>query len=194
MIHQELWNTLKKIDPKEVERRSLASYTAENECFTLKIFNRDYFIYPKKQIIQSVDAPSESPVFYLYLASINYLIGAKDIPLDGRWVSEKEFPSGLLFFRGQHEMPAGKIEEMYGQDKKGFISVCRKLGGIAIEGGDAAFELRVFPRLPVRLILWLADEEFPARLTYLFDRTANVHFLLDGIWAAGRLIEAFLTG
>jgi hypothetical protein len=193
MIHQELWNTLKKMDPEEVERRSLASYTAENECFTLKIFNRDYFIYPKKQIIKAVDAPTEPPVFFLHLSSVNYLIGAKDISLDGRWVSEKEFPSGPLFFRGPHEMPAGKIEEMYGQDKKGFITVCQQLGGIAIDGGDAAFELLVFPRLPVRLILWLADEEFPARLAYLFDRTANVHLLLDGIWAVGKLTEAFLT-
>jgi len=127
------------------------------------------------------------------LAAVNYLIGAKNIPLDGRWVSEKEFPSGPLFFRGPHEMPAGKIEEMYGQNKEGFISVCQRLEGKKVEGGDAAFELLVFPRFPMRLILWLADEEFPARLTYLFDRTANVHLHLDGIWAAGNLVEVLLN-
>ncbi|MFC2164408.1 DUF3786 domain-containing protein [Acidobacteriota bacterium] len=193
MIHQELWKTLKKLDPKEVERRSLASYDTKNKNFTLTICNCDYFISPEEQLIQATDSPTDPPVFYLHLAAVNYLIGAKDIPLDGRWVSEKEFPSGPLFFRGPHEMPAGKIVEMYGQNIEGFISVCQRLEGKKVEGGDAAFELLVFPRFPMRLILWLADEEFPARVSYLFDRTANVHLRLDGIWAAGNLVESLLT-
>lgn len=193
MIHQELWNTLKKLDPTDVERRSLASYDAKKECFTLKICHRDYIISPKEQLIQAANSPSEPPVFFLHLASVNYLIGAKNIPLDGRWVSEKEFPSGPLFFRGPHEMAAEKIEKKYGQDRDGFISSCRRVGGNQIKGGDVAFELLVFPRIPVRLILWLADEEFPARFIYLFDRTANAHLHLDGIWAVGKLIEVLLT-
>ncbi len=193
MIHQELWNTLKKQAPAEVERRSLAFYNAKNECFTLKILNRDYFIYPKEQNIHAVDGPSEPPAFFLHLAAVNYLIGAKDIPLDGRWVSEKELPSGPMFFRGPHEMPSRKIEDMYGQNKNGFVTACQGLGGSKIEGGDVAFEMLAFPRFPARLILWLADEEFPARISYLFDRTANDHLRLDGIWAAGNLVEIFLT-
>jgi len=193
MINQELWNTLKKLDPMEVERRSLARYDIKNNTYTLKICNRDYIVKPDEHIIQPAESPSEPPIFFLYLASVNYLIGAENIPLDGRWVSVKEFPSGPLFFRGPHAMAAGKIEDMYGQDVDGFSTVCQRLGGIQVEAGDAAFELPVFPRLPVRLILWLADEEFPARLTYLFDRTANVHLHLDGIWAVGELIEILLT-
>jgi hypothetical protein len=192
MINQELWNALKSLDPKEVARRSLAFFDTLERKFTLKVYNRDYIISPEEQLIQAVDSPSEPPVFFLHLAAVNYLIGAKDIPLDGRWVSVKEFPSGPLFFRGPHEMPAGKIEDRYGQDLEGFALTCQQLGGIQVEGGDVASELLVFPRLPVRILLWLKDEEFPARLTYLFDRTANLHLLLDGIWAVGKLIETFL--
>ena len=193
MINQELWKTLRKMDPIEVTRRSLASYDAKNKSFTLKILNRDYIISPDEQLIQATGSPFEPPAFFFHLASVNYLIGAKDVPLDGRWVSEKEFPSGPMFFRGPHEMPALKLEEIYGKNRKGFVTACQQLGGNKVNGGDVAFELLVFPRLPVKLILWLADEEFPARLTYLFDRTANVHLLLDGIWTVSKLIEVLLV-
>jgi hypothetical protein len=193
MINQELWNTLKSMDPVEVERRSLAAYNSENKHFTLNVCHRDYLVYPEKQLIQAAESPSEPPIFFLHLAAVNYLIGAKDIPLVGRWVGVKEFPSGPLFFRGPHEMPTGRIVDLFGRDRHGFASACQKWGGIPVEGGDVAFELLVFPRLPVRMLLWLKDKEFPARLTYLFDSTANVHLLLDGIWAVGKLLEFLLT-
>lgn len=192
MINQELWNTLKATDPLEVERRSLAIYSDNNKCFRLRVCHRDYLIYPEDQLIQAADSPADPPIFFLHLAVVNYLIGAKDVLLDGRWVSAKEFASGPLFFRGPHEMPDGKIKELYGQNKDGFVAACQQLGGSQVEGGDVAYELPVFPRLPVRMILWLKDDEFPARLTYLFDRTANVHLLLDGIWSVGKLLETLL--
>jgi len=193
MINQELWNTLKKRNPEDVEQRSLASYNTQHKNYVLTICNHNHLIFPHEQIIQAADSPSTPPVFFLHLAAVNYLIGAKAIPLDGRWVSVKEFPSGPMFFRGPHEMPAKKIEAIYGQDRNGFVASGQRLGGREVEGGDVALELSVFPRLPVRLILWLADEEFPARLTYLFDRTAHSHLYLDGLWAVGKLIENLLT-
>jgi hypothetical protein len=193
MINQELWNTLKTMEPPDVERRCLTWYDPEKKQFKLKVCNRDYIISPEEQLIQDIESSSESPVFFLHLAAVNYLLGAKDVPLDGRWVSVKEFPSGPLFFRGPHKMPDVRIIELYGQNTDGFISACQQLGGVQVDGGDTAFELLVFPRLPVRIILWRADEEFPARLTYLFDRTANVHLHLDGIWAVGKLVESLLT-
>lgn len=193
MINQELWNKLKSLDPTEVKSRSLAEYDVQTKHFTLKVCNRDFLINPEEQNIRAADSPSDPPIFFLHLAAVNYLISAKDVPLDGRWMDAKEFPSGPLFFRGPHEMPTGKIEALFGQDRDGFIKAGQRLGANPIEGGDAAFELFVFPRLPVRLLLWLEDDEFPARFTYLFDRTANVHLLLDGIWSVGKLIEAFLT-
>ena len=193
MIHQELWNTLKTLDPAELERRSRARYDAENKYFAIKVCQREYLIYPEEQLIKTADSSSEPPVFFLHLAAVNYLIGARDVPLDGRWVSVKEFPSGPLFFRGPHEMPTEKLEKLYGQNSDAFVSAYQRLGGSRVEGGDVAVEVFVFPRLPVRILLWLEDEEFPARISYLFDRTANVHLHLDGIWAVGKLLEALLT-
>ena len=47
---------------------------------------------------------------------------------------------------------------------------CEKLQGKKLEGGDAAYELPLFPFLPVVLRFWDADEEFPASLQLLVDQ------------------------
>ena len=191
MIDKELWNTLETMDPNEVSRRSLADYNPIAHNYSLEIFNYDCIVFPEKRTHQYGNvSPPRASEFYLELSVINYLIGANDIPLIGQWVSEKQFPSGPIFFRGNHEMPSRKITSVFGSNRDDFASISLSLGAEKVEGGDIAFEFRVFPRLPVRLLLWLEDDEFPARLSYLFDKTAHLHFKLDGLWAVGKLIES----
>jgi len=193
VIPEKLWNILNSLDPTEVSRRSLAAYDEEIRGYSLKILNSDYLIFPEKRIIQASDSPSPLSLdFYLQLSSINYLIGAKDVPLSGHWVSEKHFPTGPIFFRGPHEMPTRKLEKTFGQDLDGFTSASSASGGKKVEGGDVAYEFLVFPKVPVKIILWLADEEFPARVSYLFDRTANIHLQLDALYAVGKVLESAL--
>lgn len=192
-IHEELWNSLDSLDPLEVSRRSLASYEEKIRGYSLKILDGDYLIFPEKRLIQTAGSPAEQPLdFYLQLSCINYLLGAKDIPLSGQWVSEKQFPSGPIFFRGPHEMPTRKLEQIFSQDPDGFTTASSASGGKKVEGGDIAYEFLVFPKIPTRIILWLADEEFPARVSYLFDRTANIHLQLDAIYAVGKVLESAL--
>jgi hypothetical protein len=40
-----------------------------------------------------------------------------------------------------------------------------------------------FPRVPVTLILWGADEEFSARAGMFFDVTCEQHLPMDVIWS-----------
>lgn len=47
---------------------------------------------------------------------------------------------------------------------------CRALGGKPAEKGDVAYELALFPFLPLLLRFWDADEDFPASLQLLVDR------------------------
>jgi hypothetical protein len=189
MISEDLWNTLSGLDVIDVERRSLSKYNPETQSYRLRILNREYDISPPNRSVKPAESfPDQSPDFYLQLAAVNYLIGAKDLPLIEKWTAETQFPSGPLFFRGPHKMPTQKLEMVFGRNQDGFASLSLSFGGKRVDGGDCAFEFFFFPRLPVRLILWLADEEFPARMIFLFDQSANQHFKLDGLWAVGKAL------
>ena len=58
---------------------------------------------------------------------------------------------------------------------------------------DAAWVIDALPRVPVALLWWDADDEFPARAELLFDRTATNHLPTDGCaivgsWLTTRLV------
>jgi hypothetical protein len=193
MISEDLWNMLAGLDVTDVELRSLSDYNPETQSYRLRILNRDYDICPANRSVRLAESfPDQSPDFYLQLAAVNYLIGAKDLPLIGKWTAEKEFPSGPLFFRGSHKIPTHKLEKVFGRNQDGFTSLSLSFGGKKVDGGDCAFEFLFFPRLPVRLILWLADDEFSARMIFLFDRSANQHLKLDGLWTVGKALASQL--
>lgn len=47
---------------------------------------------------------------------------------------------------------------------------CQNLSGRKLAGGDVAYELDMFPFLPVIIRFWESDEEFPASLQILTDK------------------------
>ena len=57
--------------------------------------------------------------------------------------------------------------DFFDRDVPALRRACEALGGTAPDGGDAAFELALFPFLPVVLRFWRSDEEFPASLQFL---------------------------
>ncbi len=193
MISKDLWITLGGLDVCDVERRSLSKYNPQTQSYRLRILNRDYDISPAKKSVRLAESILEQfPSFYVQLVTVNYLIGAKDLPLTGKWMAVTQFPSGPLFFRGSHKMPSDALEKAFSHNEDDFSSLSLAYGGTKVDGGDCAFEFPFFPRLPVRLLLWLADEEFPARMVFLFDRTADQHLQLDGLWALGKALAHVL--
>ena len=200
-IDSSYWEELMTLDPGDVCRSSLGSYHPKEEAYRIALLNQGYMIHPFRRSIQrETDAPVRSHrygniSFSEALVLVIYLLRAKEIPLAGRQQTEKELPGGETFFRGPHELPRKPILKRFGSDPEGFLRAGLSLGGQRLDCGDAALRFLALPRVPLDYILWVEDEEFPARLTLAFDPTVAVHLPLDVIWAlvhltTKRLIEA----
>ena len=60
---------------------------------------------------------------------------------------------------------------------------------------DAAYKLQPYPRVSLYFLLWEGDEEFPAQVTVLFDRSIENVLAADAIWAlVNRVVTALLQG
>ncbi len=77
----------------------------------------------------------------------------------------------------------------FGDDYSKFQSAARKIGGVleaaSAEGGHC-WSFQVLPKIPLRLVFYEADEEFPADIQILFDRSAPRFLAFECL--------AFLTG
>lgn len=129
-----------------------------------------------KQILHGLD-------HFFDLAALWYLGKAKNIPPAGRMISPASLSGGEIFQRGTHILPLDQIAAKYGNDFEGFYKRGMELGGKQLEYGDASLQLHPFPRVPVTMILWAADEEFPARADMFFDVTCEQHLPTDVIWS-----------
>lgn len=120
----------------------------------------------------------------VYLTHVSGRPEARDM------VAPRELYSGLDAFQGRHVLHTHELESAFGRDGAGFAAAAQQLGGEPIEGGDVGMRFRPLPKLPVDYLLWLADEEFPARLTLLLDRETSTHLPAD----ACAVLVNLLTG
>jgi Domain of unknown function (DUF3786) len=170
-------------DPEDVCRRALCRHDSNKGCYTLSVWGEDYGIYPdESKIIRIRDDKSDIKIF-LGLFIVHYLLTSKAIPISKEWISEKDIPGGVAFFRGPHAIPTHLIEKRYGDNIGAFCNTCEQLDGIPLDMADKAYSFRIAPRTPAAVLLWKGDDEFPAESKILFDKTIGEHLALDIILA-----------
>jgi hypothetical protein len=188
-----LWDQLAGSQPGDVNRRSKAA--PEPEGYSLDFLDRRYRVEPRTRRIGGAlaDPLLADPEFELLL--LTYLNQASDVAAEGAWISEKDLPGGSQFFRGPHALPLQPLLARFGDDTPAFRRGSEALGGSSLPYGDAAYAFSALPRIPAGCVLWAADEEFPARVNMLFDRSLSRHLPLDAVLAlvhclSLRLLEA----
>lgn len=74
------------------------------------------------------------------------------------------------FFQGAGRIFSGKAEAL--------ARSCQALQGKKLDQGDVAYQLDLLPFLPLQLVFWEADEDFPASLQFFVDRNtlAYMHY------------------
>jgi len=130
----------------------------------------------------------------LELATVLYLINVKDVyPLGRDIVGPKDLKEGH-FFQGPHELKIAPLLERFGSDGQGFRQSAESLGGDPVDMADAAYRLKPFPRVNLYYLLWEGDEEFPPRMSVLFERSIEETLAADAIWGlVSRVSTALLT-
>jgi len=170
-------------DPADVCRRTGCTCDAAAGTFGLAVWGRPYAVDPRQGRIFCTGPDPEPLHPYFDLFAVHYLLSATQIPPAGQWISEKDIPGGPTFFRGPHAVPAHVIASRFDGDIQGFTRRCAHYGGTELALADAAFSFFITPRVPVAVLLWQGDAEFPAEAKLLYDATIGRHLALDIVYA-----------
>ena len=188
-IDPDLWDEIASKDVSEVCVRSSVRYDAVQGCYLVPFLHQTYGCCPAKNLILCLDHDGPQKLsFQFYLVMLTYLIRVQPIGLTGRMVTGNEIKGGDFFFKGPHALFTQPLEKRFGDDGKSFLEAGLRLGGAETDFGDVSFRLWPLPKIPIGYILWLADEEFPARVVVTFDSSIGEHFPLDVIWALVNLV------
>jgi hypothetical protein len=192
-IDPNLWGELASKEVNEVCVRASVRYDEAQDCYLIPFLHQTYRCYPERRLIEGLhqDGPQELS-FQFYLVLLTYLLRVQPIGLTGRMVTGGEIKGGGFFFKGPHALFTGPLERRFGGDARTFLQAGLRLGGGETDFGDVSFRLWPLPKIPLGYILWLADEEFPARLVVTFDSSVGEHLPLDVIWALVNLVGGAL--
>ncbi len=185
------WHLLAELDPDEVQRSAGVNFNQEQFIYELTCFGQHILVSLPDRNISGTSHISDI-LFnelgdYSRLSILNYLVNAREVPLAGQLVRPADLSGGDLFARGTHILPLDKIADLFSNDKETFSKKGRKLGGSEIEYGDMSIRLFPFPRIPVVLIVWSGDDEFPPRSSLLFDSSCTFHMPIDILWSTAML-------
>ncbi len=177
------YRELAEQNPEDVCRRALCRYNDGDQSYSLSVWGDEYAIYPHEFKIDRLGNRFQSPHEYLYVFIINYLLKSKETEPNKEWISEKDIPGGPTFFRGPHEIPTYLISSRYSGDIENFRKRCEQLNGDPINFADSAYVFEITPRIPVAVLFWDGDDEFPAESKILYDSSVTEHLALDIIFA-----------
>jgi len=201
MAHEGLWEQLEKLNGIETARRAKCQYLAAPERYVVPLLNTEYTVHLSQRTILSAlfDSPQKPAEFLEQLCLLAYLINARDLPLAGKLCKAEMLPGGQFFFRGPHGLPVGKLQTAFGNRPDSLHAASQHLGAERCEFGDASIRLFVLPRLPLTIVIWGRCEEFDARASILFDKSAGDQLPLDALLAAvslttQALVEAATAG
>jgi hypothetical protein len=184
-VSAEIWSDLNQRDPEEVTARTGA--LSQDGLYHLSFLDRKLLIDPERRQVLPAGAPGADPGFRVCLTALLYLLKV-DIAALGPAISPLELPGGATFFRGHHGLPQAPLEARFGQDVPAFVAAGQRLKAEPRPAGDAALAFQVFPGLLVEVILWGADEEFPAQVSFTVPAHLDLFWHLDAVWGLLSLV------
>jgi len=162
--------------------------------FRVAFLNRVYCIgFPELEFEDEAEPEKEVPIQEQILI-LHYMSASAPPPLTGNWVSYREIPGASFYYSAFVKRAVEPLKNTFGQNVEGLLTAGKLLGGRKIDAGDVGYEFRLLPNIPVRLILWAGDDEFPAAANIVFDE--NISGILspeDIAWLAGMVVYRLIA-
>jgi len=185
-----LWDDLFKRSPLQAAEAVGAVWDRNN--FKVPLIGIEYSIDPIKQLIQRIQQTAHRVSYQTAVVLLSTLATSTGVPPSGRMVVPQELPGGRLFFTGAHTVANALLAESFDKDSDQLIDRAVELGAEQADGADVALRMPGLPQVPLYVLLWRGDDEFPARAVIGIDDRAHFHLDLAGIFALTNLLVARL--
>jgi len=162
--------------------RSGVQYLEEDsqQTITLEYLNRTYRVTLPDIDVSLTDSAEEVPLRDKALI-LHYLILAKGTPIADKLITFKELPEGMNYFPSFSKRVIKPLVDRFGDEPHLLIDAAAILGGYKADYGDVAVAINAFPYVPITLVLWRGDEEFPPSGSIIFDATISDYLSAEDI-------------
>ncbi len=171
-----------------------AGYAVDGDSMVIPFLTRNYRLsHPAFELSDADDPAAEVPIQEQVLI-FHYLQGASLNAPDGRMIAYREIPGAAFYYSAFVKRAIDPLKAVFGASPETMATGAAALAGVPVEMGDVGYEFTPFPRVPIHLGVWGADEEFGAEANVLFD--SSVGRMLspeDAAWLAGMVVYRLIA-
>ena len=179
-------------------RQSGARYLPAEKSIVLDYLNRSYRVNIPGGEASLVDSEENVPVRDKILL-LHYFIRARGTTLSGKMITYKELQEGVNYYPTFFKRSIEPIINNFKDEPQKLLDAAATLGGRKSEYGDLAVTINAFPNVPLTIVLWHGDKEFPPEGNILFDSTIPDYLPTEDITIlceviAWKLVRLLKTG
>jgi hypothetical protein len=109
---------------------------------------------------------------------LHYLNNANKEDLTGELIAYQEIPSARFYLTSFNARSRDPFIAAFGENPDKLPVVAQELFAAQMASmGDVSVTIQAFPKVPITLIIWRGDEEFPPNGTILFDSSIKDNLL-----------------
>lgn len=173
---------------------SVLNHKGEGRLISLSIrfLNRDMIIsWPDMEFSYNVsedEVPIQQQVLLLHY--LNGACNSRTVKNGGEWVSFQDLPEGRFYMDAFIKRAKDPLLRTFGTNPKKMAELATRIyNATPVDFGDFSAVVKALPMVPVVLVLWQGDDEFPPEGNILFDRSiSNILPTEDIAWLAGMVV------
>lgn len=177
----ELREKLKTKNPERLALNTGAIYTPKDDDggeFKLTYWSREVIIQHPEFVGTYPDTSETVNTFDMTMLAF-YFDVSDGAPNTGEWIAFNQIPGGLFYAQAFQGYSGNELAKVFGNDSEGFTEANERLGGRREFFGNVAYSYQILPRIPIMVVCWLGDEDFPPSYRILFDANAHHHLVTD---------------
>jgi hypothetical protein len=165
--------TLAGVDISKRSRHCRGTLIREGEDVvgaSFRFMGRSYIISQKEGDVTAADG-SGVPIHYKILLLHCFLYHTGEEPT-GEWISFVDIPDGLLYGDIYKARTAVPLSFSIAGEPTLLVEAVESMGGRGADlGGDVSAFIEPFFGIPVGIVFWRGEDEFPPSVNFLYDRT-----------------------
>lgn len=136
------------------------------------------------------ETSGEEPALQEQVLILHYLNGVTGAAVTDEWVAYQEIPDGKFYLDAFLRRAKNPMVHTFGEQPQLLMKLAQEVyAAQPLDQGDISVRVQALPKVPVALILWQGDDEFPPEGTILFDRSIGGIFSAEDIaWLAGMIV------
>jgi hypothetical protein len=186
--------SLAKSDFIQLQQRAGFSQNSSDTFMVVPFLDRIFKIeLPSFEFKDYEDESKEVPIQEQVLI-LHYLKAEAFPSPTGRRVSYREIPGATFYYSAFLSRAVNPLKQVFGQNLEGLKKAAEKLHGKQSDTGDAAYEFYPFPKIPLMMIIWKGDNDFPPEANIVFDESIGGILSPEDIaWMSGMLVYRLIA-